>query len=49
MMTLGHLAGSSSYTTYAYDSDVLENFRLAVDSTFEVLRQAIDSSNHENT
>ena len=39
----GHLAGSSSYTTYAYDSDVLENFRLAVDSTFEVLRQAIDS------
>ena len=47
MLKNGHLLGSSVYTTYAYDGDVLRKFHDDTLAAFKTIKEAIDSGRPE--
>ncbi|MAZ25430.1 MAG: aminotransferase class III [Porticoccaceae bacterium] len=47
MLKRGHLLGSSVYTTYAYDDEVLEEFHKDSVESFKIIKSAIESGHPE--
>ncbi|MDB4071850.1 aminotransferase class III-fold pyridoxal phosphate-dependent enzyme [Amylibacter sp.] len=47
MLKRGHLLGSSIYTTYAYDKNVLDLFEVDSLEAFKIIKKAIDSGKPE--
>mgnify|MGYP006079084295 CR=1 FL=1 len=48
MLKKGYLMGSSVYTTYAYDDEVLKQFHNDTTSAFRVIKDAVDSGSPKN-
>ena len=47
MLKKGYLVGSSAYATYAYNNEILEQFKRDTEIVFGFLKTAIDSGRPE--
>ena len=48
MLNRGYLLGSSIYSTYAYDDDILDKFADDTAEVFKIIKKSIDSNNPED-
>ena len=48
MFKKGYLVGSSAYATYAYDNEILGQFKRDTEAVFGFLKKAINSGHPEN-